>query len=150
LVSADDYSVTFYAFMGAGTYVPDRFELTWDTNTNSIIQRKWTGSGTAGSFSWAGTPTTTTLLTDVRPTFVSGQSGPRGPVFKYFLGGSATPRTTPLNLADLAATSEVDIQFMTYPQGRGATGTSTTLQSQVFSRTADPNGLSGSTAPECA
>ena len=150
LIDAQDYSVRFYSFMGKGQFVPDQLELAWDTNTNSIVQRKWAGSGASPYTTWPANPTSTTILSDVRPNFVSGQSGPRGPVFRYYLGGSSTPLTTPLAAPNLKASSKVDIQFMTYPTGRNATGTSTTLQSEVFARTADPNGLSGSTAPECA
>jgi prepilin-type N-terminal cleavage/methylation domain-containing protein len=150
LIDAQDYSVKFYAFLGTGSFVPDQVELAWDTNTNSIVQRTWAGSGAPPYTTWATAPTTTTVLTDVRPTFVSGQSGPRGPVFRYYLGGSSSALGTPLAAANLKAASKVDISFMTYPSGRNATGTSTTLQSEAFSRTADPNGLSGSTAPECA
>lgn len=150
IIAAQDYSVKFYAFMGSGQLVPDQVEIAWDTNTNSIVQRTWTGTTPEPNTTFAATPKTSTLLTDVRPTFVSGQSGPRGPVFRYYLGGSATPLTTPLSAANLNAMSKVDIRFMTYPQNRNAAGTSTTLQSEVFSRTSDPNALSGTTAPECA
>jgi hypothetical protein len=44
----------------------------------------------------------------------------------------------------------VTIDFMVYAQSQKLTGTTTTLQDEVYSRTADPNGTSGSTAPECA
>ena len=150
LIDAQDYSVKFYAFTKQGQFVPDQVELAWDTNTNSIVQRTWAGSGTSPYTTWATTPTSSTVLTDVLPTYVSGTSGPRGPVFRYYLSGSTTPLTTPLSTADLKAASKVDVRFMTYPTGRGGSGTSTTLQSEAFARTADPNGQNGTTSPECA
>jgi prepilin-type N-terminal cleavage/methylation domain-containing protein len=149
LIDAQDYSVRFYSFMGTGAFVPDILELKWDTNTNSIIESKWAGSGSPTT--WAATPTTRTLLTDVRPTFSpAGQTSTRGPVFRYYIGDSGTALSTPLSAANLKASSKIGVGFMTYASTGSGSGTSTTLQSDVFSRTADPNGVSGTTAPECA
>jgi len=147
LISAGDYSVRFYSFLGTRPFVPDIREIAWDTNTNSIIERVWAGSGAAPNTTWAVTPTSRTVLSDVKPTFVSGNAGPRGPVFKYYLGGGATPLTTPLSSTDLAATSRIGLSFMTYAQSRNFTGPAATLQNDVFVRTADPN--SSSTTPDC-
>jgi type II secretory pathway pseudopilin PulG len=148
LISADGYSVKFYSFLGTRPFVPDIREIAWDTNTNSIVERIWAGSGTAPSTTWAPTPTTRTVLGDVQPTFVSGNSGPRGPVFKYYLGNSQTPLTAPLSAANLAATSRIGLSFMTYAQSGNLTGPAATMQNDVFVRTADPN--AASTSPECA
>jgi prepilin-type N-terminal cleavage/methylation domain-containing protein len=150
LIDAQDYSVKFYAFTKAGAFVPDQVELAWDTNTNSIVQRTWAGTGAAPYTTFASTPATSTVLTDVLPPFVSGNSGPRGPIFRYYVSGSSTPLSTPLSTANLKAASKVDITFMTYPLGRGGNGSSTTLQSEAFARTADPNAQYGTTSPECA
>jgi prepilin-type N-terminal cleavage/methylation domain-containing protein len=150
IISADDYSVRFYSFMGTRPYVPDIREISWDTNTNSIIEKKWAGTGTAPSTTWAATPTTRTLITDVKPTFVSGSTGPRGPVFRYYLPGAATPLTTPLSATDSAATTKISLAFMTYAQSKNLTGPATTIQNEIFVRTSDPNATSGSTAPDCA
>ena len=148
LISADDYSVKFYTFLGKRPFVPDIREIAWDTNTNSIVERKWAGTGASPNTTWATTPTSRTVLSDVKPTFVTGNSGPRGPVFKYYLGSSQTPLTAPLSSANLAATSRIGLSFMTYAQSRNTTGTAATMQNDVFVRTADPN--SSSTAPDCA
>jgi hypothetical protein len=150
LIDAQDYSVRFYSFMGTGAFVPDILQLSWDTNTNTIVESKWAGTGTAPNTTWALTPTTRTLLTDVRPTFSpAGQTSTRGPVFKYYLSNSSTTLATPLSTANLKAASKTGVGFMTYPV-TGNNTSATTLQSEVFTRTADPNGLTGSTAPECA
>jgi type II secretory pathway pseudopilin PulG len=150
LIDAQDYSVKFYSFMGLRPFVPDIRQIAWDTNTNSIIESTWAGSGTPGNFTWASSPTTKTILTDVKPPYVSGTSGPRGPVFKYYAPGGASPFTSPVGATNLAATAKITIDFVTYAQSRNTTGTTTTLQNEVFVRTADPNGAAGSTAPECA
>ena len=147
LINADDYSVRFYSFLGTRPFVPDIREIAWDTNTNSIVERVWAGSGTAPNTTWAATPTTRTVLSDAKPPFVTGNGGPRGPVFKYYLGNSQTPLTTPLSTANLAATSRIGLSFMTYAQSTNFTGPGETLQNDVFVRTADPNGTSST--PDC-
>jgi hypothetical protein len=150
ILSADDYSVKFYSFLGTRPFVPDIREIAWDTNTNSIVERKWAGSGTAPATTWASTPTTRTLITDVKPDYVSGQSGPRGPVFKYYTGALASSLTTPLSSSDAKTTSKIEISFLTYAQSKNLSGPTTKQQNEVFVRTADPNAASGSAAPECA
>jgi prepilin-type N-terminal cleavage/methylation domain-containing protein len=150
IISADDYSVRFYSFLGTRPFVSDIREISWDTNTNSIIEKKWLGSTTTPNTAWAATPTSRTVISDVKPTFVSGNSGPRGPVFRYFLSGSASPLTTPLSATNAAATTRISLAFMTYAQSKNLTGPATTLQNEIFVRTSDPNATSGSTAPDCA
>jgi hypothetical protein len=150
IISADDYSLKFYSFLGTRPFVPDIREISWDTNTNSIVEKKWAGTGTAPATTWAATPTTRTLLTDVQPDYLSGQSGPRGPVFKYYVGGSASALTTPLSSTNATATSKIEISFLTYAQSKNLSGPTTKQQNEVFVRTADPNATSGSSAPECA
>ena len=147
LISADDYSVKFYSFLGTRPFVPDIRQISWDTNTNSIIERKWAGSGAAPGTTWALTPTTRTVLSDVAPTFVSGNSGLRGPIFKYYTGGSQTPLATPLSATDLTGTSRIGLSFMTYALGHNLSGPASTLQNDVFVRTVDPN--TTSTTPDC-
>jgi type II secretory pathway pseudopilin PulG len=144
LIDGQAYSVKFYAFLGKKPFVPDIREYSWDTNTNSIIERTWIGTGTAPSTTWASTPTTRTLLTDVKP-----PASPT-PMFAYYATGAASPFTAPLSTANAKVTSMITITFVTYAAGHNATGPSTTLQNQVFTRTADPSGTTGTTAPECA
>jgi prepilin-type N-terminal cleavage/methylation domain-containing protein len=143
ITDGQDYSVTFYTFLGSGAFVPDRRQIYWDTNTNSIIEKKWAGSGVAPFTTFATTPTTNTILTDVRPP--TGNTA----MFKY-APDSGAYFTTPLSAANAAATSFIGIQFRTFAQRRNATGPATTLQSQVFVRTTDPDATQGSTSPECA
>lgn len=136
------YSVKFYSFMGSGAFVPDMREIAWDTNTNTIVERRWAGTGTSPYTTYAGTPTTKTLLTDVKPPPTPANT----PIFTY-RSVSAALLTAPLVPADLTATARIDISFATYAQGKNTTGQYTLLSSQAFSRTADPNTLAG---PACA
>jgi hypothetical protein len=143
IVDGQDYSVTFYAFLGTGAFVPDKFQILWDSSTNSIIEKKWAGSGAAPNTTWTSPPTQRTLLSDVRPAPSSA------PVFAYYAAGAASPFTTPLSAANAISTSKVTITFLTYPSGKSS-GTSITMQNEVFSRTSDPSGSTGTTSPECA
>jgi hypothetical protein len=149
LVDAQDYSVTFYSFLGTHPFVPDKRQIAWDTNTHSLIESVWAGSGASPNTTWAATPTTRTILSDVQPPFVSGTSGPRGPMFQYYAAGSSSPFATPLAATDLSATSRITINFMVYAQSQNLTGNTTTLQDEVYARTADPN-AAGTIAPVCA
>src|SRR5436305_152105 len=128
LINADDYSVKYYSFLGTRPFVPDIREIAWDTNTNTIVERVWAGSGAAPDTTWAASPTTRTVLSDVKPPFVSGNSGPRGPVFKYYVSTSQTPLTTPLNATDLTNTSRIGVSFMTYAQSTNFTGPGEPMQ----------------------
>jgi prepilin-type N-terminal cleavage/methylation domain-containing protein len=139
IISADDYSIRFYSFFGDNPFVPDIRQLSWDTNTNTITEKTWAGSGTMPNTTWPAQPRTSTILTDVAPVFTSGNSGPRGPLFKYYLSGSSTPLPTPLSAANMAAAAQISISFMAYAQGRNMTGPAETMQNQVFVRTADPS-----------
>jgi Flp pilus assembly pilin Flp len=143
LIDGQNYSIKFYSFMGSTPFVPDIREISWDTNTNSIVEKRWVGSGTSPNTTWNGSPATRTLLTDVKP------PPSNAPMFTYHATGTSAAHAVPLSATDLAGTSRITVQFMTYAAGRNATGTSTTLQNEVFVRTANPSGT-GTTAPECA
>jgi prepilin-type N-terminal cleavage/methylation domain-containing protein len=145
IADGQSFSITFYAFMGSGAFVPDKHQIYSDSATNSLVENTWKGTGTAPNTTFPASPTTTsTVLTDARP--------PAGgaPMFAYYAANAAQPFAVPLSAADAANTSKVTIGFLTYASGRNATGSATTLQNEVFSRSSDPNGLFGSTAPMCA
>lgn len=145
IVDGQETSVTFYAFLGSGAYVPDMRQIYWDNGSNSIIERVWPGTGVAPDTTFPASPTSSrVLLTDVRP------PPPGTPMFTYYGTGATEPFVAPLSSANAAATSKIGIQFVTYTAGRNTTGSSITMQNEVFARTADPNGLSTTDAPECA
>jgi len=141
LASAGDYSVSFYAFNGSGTVLPDKRTIAWDTNTNSITETIEPGVG--NPVTAFGTPRTRTLLTAVK--------APAGntPVFEYQRVDGTTLTGAPLSAANLAKTGVIVVRFSTSPTTRGSTKPPTSFESQVFIRTADPNGLGGSTDPDC-
>jgi prepilin-type N-terminal cleavage/methylation domain-containing protein len=143
VIDGQSYSVKFYSFMGTGAFVPDIREIAWDTNTNSITDKLYQGTGTSPYTTWPTTPTRTrTVLSDVKPPPANA------PIFAYYALGAASPFTAPLVATDAANTSKVTINFLTYAQSKNLTGTAITLQNEVLSRTADPNTANG--APQCA
>jgi prepilin-type N-terminal cleavage/methylation domain-containing protein len=156
IVAGDDYSVTFYSFTGntavaptgnpssPASFRPDKHKIYWDTNSSSIKEDVWQATGTSPNWTWPSS-VTKTILTDVKP-----PAGTNVPIFKFYSGEDATQAYgVPLTGPNAAATTLVKISFLTYPVGR-ANGQTVLLQDQVLSRTADPNGTSGTTVGECA
>jgi prepilin-type N-terminal cleavage/methylation domain-containing protein len=147
LIDGQTYSVKFYIFTGVGTgsagFVPSMREIAWDTNTNSIVERTWAGTGASPYTTYAATPTTRTLLTNVRP------PPSNAPIFSYWSSGASSAFSPPLTGPNLTATSDIKIKFVTYASNNTTgTGQSITLDSETFSRTTDPNVASA--VPECA
>jgi type II secretory pathway pseudopilin PulG len=147
LTYADPYKVTFYAFNGTTSFRPDRRTLLWDTNSDSLKETVEPGVGTpVTSF---GTASTRTIATNIKP---PPQGAVSGPVFQYYKTGGTQLSTTPLSATDLPLVGLIKIRFKTNTGVVGNTSgnTYTSYESQVFVRTADPNGLAGSTDPDCA
>jgi prepilin-type N-terminal cleavage/methylation domain-containing protein len=146
LTYADPYKVTFYAFNGTTSFRPDRRTLFWDTNSDSIKETVEPGVGTpVTSF---GTPATRTIATNIKPPPNGGASGP---VFEYYRTGGTQLSTTPLSAANLPLVGLIRVRFKTNTgvAGNTAGNVYTSYESKVFVRTADPNGLAGSTDPDC-
>jgi prepilin-type N-terminal cleavage/methylation domain-containing protein len=145
IVDGGQYSVRFYSFTGTRPFVPDMREIAWDTNTSSIVEKEWTGSGASPNTTWPSTPSMTrTLLSDVKP------PPSNAPIFEFYAAGATTAFATPLVSPTQAATSRITIKFVTYASNKGTSGPATVLQSEVFSRTVDPNGIVTGANPECA
>ena len=148
LTYADPYKIIFYAFQGSGTFRPDRRTLWWDTNTDSIKETVEPGVGTpVTSF---GTGTTRTILTNVKPPPNGSTSGP---VFTYTRTNGTALSATPLSAANLPLVGVINIGFKAntgVAESGQSSNTYTSYQSQVFVRTSDPNGLGGSTDPDCS
>jgi type II secretory pathway component PulJ len=146
LIEGQDYSVKFYSFMGGGgsaQFIPDIREIAWDTNTNSLVERRWQGTNASPYTTWPSSPTSTrTLLTDVQP------PPSNAPVFAFYSTGASTPFGVPLSSSNASNTSKVTITFRTYAQSKNISGPTITLQNEVFARTADPN--ASTTSPLCA
>ncbi|MEA2474522.1 MAG: hypothetical protein QOE06_2437 [Thermoleophilaceae bacterium] len=144
-----DGSVTFYTFSGTGAYAPERHTITWDPRAHTISDYRYVGSGSPPRMTYPAAPTSTNvLLTDVV------QDG-AAPIFAYYAwstDGTATPSLrlpTPLTTADAVRAVRVVVQFRVLPSRIGKTTESTSLQDEVFSRTADPNGADGPTPTQC-
>jgi type II secretory pathway component PulJ len=146
LIEGQNYSVKFYSFMGgsgSAQYIPDIREIAWDTNTNSLVEKRWQGTGASPYTTWPSSPTSTrTLLSDVQP------PPSNAPIFTYYSTGASTPFSVPLSSSNAGNTSKVTITFRTYAQSKNISGPTITLQNEVFARTADPN--ASNTAPLCA
>jgi hypothetical protein len=78
-------------------------------------------------------------------------------VFEYsrlLSGGGTLPLSgNPLSAPDLVRVSVIRVRFLAEPEVKGNVSNenvSSSFESQVFIRTADPNGLAGSTDPNCA
>jgi prepilin-type N-terminal cleavage/methylation domain-containing protein len=148
---SDQYKVNFWTFLGTGTFTPERHEIAWDTNTNSIVETDYNPTGTLLR--------TRRLLTKVRPPATPANA----PVFSYYsypttagtTALSSTPLPIPLSAADAATVALVKISFTAQPDTSSAAASSTpppesqTFSDQVFSRTADPNNSKGPQAPVC-
>jgi len=153
LTYADQYKVTFYGFSGSGAFKPDRRTLWWDTNSNSLKETIEAGVGTPVTSFAAGT--TRVIATEIVPTKTSGVSNP---IFTYERqNGTAFSSTSPVAAASVPLISVIKVAFQTNTGVVGAQSantntvqnTQTSYQGQVFARTADPNGLSGTTDPTC-
>jgi prepilin-type N-terminal cleavage/methylation domain-containing protein len=145
LADAQPYSVTFYGYSGYGDVHADKRTIWWDTNTNSINESIAPGLPATGAVTSFGTAVTNTLITDVTP--------PPGnaPVFEYQTTAGTVLGATPLSAADRAKAGIIRIRFVTGTGVKGApTKTTTAFESQVFVRTADPNGVAGTTDPSCS
>jgi Tfp pilus assembly protein PilW len=151
--NAQDNSVTFYTFLGDPTvaYVPERHTITWNPATRSLVDYVFAGTGAPPDTTYPTQPTrTATLVSNVDPV---GST----PIFSYYTWTSSgqvgpTQRlSTPLSAADMQRTVLVSIQFKVTPNGNGQTAArqATTIQTDVFSRTADPNTSGGPGLPDC-
>jgi prepilin-type N-terminal cleavage/methylation domain-containing protein len=117
--------VTFYATIvgingDAAAYAPERrqFELVG----NQLIERRWTASGTDGSFTWpAANHLTDQVVAD--NVFQAGAV----PVFTYYAedaSGNLTQVVTP-TAADLPHIVQVDVRFKVLPKTGATPGTDT-------------------------
>jgi type II secretory pathway component PulJ len=145
-------SVTFYTFTGDPTasYIPERHTITYAPATRSLTDSVFSGTGTPPDTTYPATATRTgTLVTNVDP--VAGQ-----PIFSYYTwpaSGTVFPSVllpTPLSATDAGRAVRVQVQFKVTPNGNSTQRAkqATTIQNDVFARTADPNAVGGG-LPDC-
>jgi hypothetical protein len=143
LIQGDGNSVTFYLDLSGGAANPERHTIAYDPNTRVLTEYDYTGSGTWPALTYGSTPTRTRqLLKEAVP--VSGT-----PVFTYYAftpAGLPTQQlATPLADADLPRVVRIALSFVAQPTRTRQAPQSTTFQSEVDVRTADPNNPTEST-----
>ena len=149
IADGQDSSVTFYAFTGRGTYAPEKHTIAWSATTKTLTDQAFAGAGTAPAIVYPGTPTRShTLLSQVDQ--VAGT-----PIFSYYTwstSGAVAPSLqlqTPLSATDAAKVVRIAVQFRVSPAGKSQSGETTSLHSEAFSRTADPDGSGGPGLGDC-
>jgi Tfp pilus assembly protein PilW len=151
--NGQDSSVTFYSFEGDPTssYVPERHTITWNAAARTLVDYTFAGTGAPPDTTYASTPTRiATLATNVDPVGTT-------PIFSYYTWTSSGPVSptaalrTPLSTADAARLVRISVQFKVTPSGNGRPKPqqTTTMQSDVVVRTADPNASGGPGLPDC-
>ena len=147
---ADANSVTFYSFVGSGTFTPQQVKLSYSSTSQSVIESDYVNGSTWPTLNFPSTPTrTNTLLQNVVP-----ESGT--PIFSYFTfpssgSVSATQQltSTPLSASDLQSVARISIHFVARANNRSDNQQSTDMQSDVYIPTWNPNGASGPLPPPC-
>jgi Tfp pilus assembly protein PilW len=136
--TVDGNSVTFYADLSGGASSPEKRMITYDASSKTLTEYRYVAtSGTWPNLVYPGSPTRTReLLNNVDPV---GNT----PVFSYFpfttTGTvSSTPLNTPLSTADMQKVVKIGTSFVARPR-TAQSPQSTTFQSEVDVRTADPN-----------
>jgi type II secretory pathway pseudopilin PulG len=148
IVAGSGSSITFYTFAHSGAFRPERHTYTWDPTARTIVEQAYQPTGLTGALVYPLTPTSTrTLLTDV---VASGAD----PIFDYYTwstSGQVLPSlrlAAPLSATDLARVVRVVISFRAEPT-RAGSKQGVALQTEVYSRTANPNGSAGPETPLC-
>lgn len=148
ILDAQDYSVTFYTFLGAATaaYTPEMRTLRWDNNSNRLLEDRYTGT------TFPATPSSTrTIATDIVP-----PPGTNTPVFTYFRFTSSGQvqanqplLSTPLSAADRRNVVSIGVNFTARVSNRATNENSTAMRNNVYMRTSDPNSEPSPSGPQC-
>jgi prepilin-type N-terminal cleavage/methylation domain-containing protein len=147
--SGADSQVTFYADMTtsaavqSGTFGPDKYQLVYDPTTKAITENVWTGTGTIPNMTWAGTPTTRVLATNIEPlagqpmfTYWEYDTTVVPPILKKILlqvpGGGGAPVVPD---ADLARIAKIDLGIVAKPTTKDKySGTQATFEDSASVR----------------
>jgi hypothetical protein len=151
LIAGTDDSVDFYVDLGDGTTArpPERRTIVFNPGTQSIVERIYRPTGTAGNYVFPSTPTSSrTLINDV------ARDGST-PIFRYYAFDTQTPPTpsvllpasSGLSTADMARTARTAIAFRALSDNGSSTGAAS-LHDDVYRRAVDPNKTI--LTPECA
>jgi prepilin-type N-terminal cleavage/methylation domain-containing protein len=136
VITATPTEILLYTdFTDNAAKVPDKRRIKLDTTAGELLEQVYAGSGTKTSPTWAGSPSTRSLL---KPAAQTGST----PVFKYFsyASGATKPEVDlggTVAAADLPRIARIDVAFTAKPSA-GARG-KVALADQVFVRSLDPN-----------
>jgi hypothetical protein len=153
ITNGQDNSVTFHTYEGDPTrsYIPERHTITWNAGARTLVDYAFVGTGAAPDTTYPNSPSSTnTLLNNVDPV-------PGKPIFSYYTwtsSGQVSPSValpTPLSAADTQRLVRITVQFKVTPNGNGVQSPrqTTSIQNDVFARTADPNAAGGPGLPDC-
>jgi Tfp pilus assembly protein PilW len=149
IVSAQNNSVTFYAFTGIGAYAPQMHTIAWDPASNRITDAAYAGTGSPPAMTFASSPTqVSTLLTNVVP-----ENG--APLFTYYAYSTTPPvaptvqQATPVSGSATAGIARIAIKFVARPASNPTSAQSTTLEDDVYVRTWNPDAANGPATPPC-
>jgi prepilin-type N-terminal cleavage/methylation domain-containing protein len=145
--TATSTAITYFVNLGGADAVPEKHQLSYESN--SLVLRRYVGTGTPPTMTWPGTATSTkTLLENVAQTGTT-------PVFRYYTWGTGNPvapdalLTAPLSTADEARVAKVAVSFTALPAAdfRDTTKGSAQMADSSYVRIADPTDTSR--GPRC-
>jgi type II secretory pathway pseudopilin PulG len=125
--------VEFYADLSDGSRLPEKRVLRYDAAGRTI--RQDVSPATSNSpWTFAATPTTRTLLTDVTDLSPT-------PVFRYFAAGDVELTALPLSKPDRERVVKVSLNYVVRPAGgtNGNVKNRAVFLDDVYVRTTDPN-----------
>jgi prepilin-type N-terminal cleavage/methylation domain-containing protein len=160
IASAGPYSITYYAFNGSttgqtGVLRAERRTITWNPNNNSIEQTIEQPSPATGPVTGWLPVKTRTIASSIMPPKAAAPATGSGPIFEYrpttpINGTDPAFSGNPLTAADLRRVSRINVRFESIPTTAASKKPTTSFDSQVFVRSADPNGLvANQTDPSC-
>lgn len=175
IVYADANRVTFYANVGPAdwnraypaapitdpaTFRPERFDLVFANSTVTeyaylpLTSTSWVPPANPAGWTpgYSATPIRTRVLATNLTTAKDAQ-GNAVPFFRYYAFSASDPieptnlLTAPLSDADRSRTVQILLSFVAHPANPQSDFVSTTFQTQVYARTADPTDPTHS--PQC-
>jgi prepilin-type N-terminal cleavage/methylation domain-containing protein len=155
IVSGSDLSISFYADLTDGTPANPikQRTLSYSATTDTITETVTPSAGTYPALTFTGTPTSTPLLTKVKQILENNGTTLR-PIFRYYgyqtgtTNGTLVQLSAPLSATDLKRVALIKVGFRSFAvRPISNDKDSTTLEDDVYTRTAVPTQLQG--APEC-
>jgi Tfp pilus assembly protein PilW len=138
LTAGDANSVTLLVDLSGGNSPPERRTIAYTSSSRTLDESVYPASGTFPNYTFPASPTTTrTLLTNAGQTDTT-------PVFSYYALDTAGGRganlalAVPLSTADLSRVARIAVAFTARPEQATIDQNSTSLQDDIYVRSADP------------